>query len=231
MSLSCRYRLTPTFRLVAFPRDRVVVPCMPCWSGRPERLDCRSIGRRASLVLSSTSQSPRTVWPKLHSWRNKNADCVEEVPRRDEGRYSPPNSDWQPCGSSRSRSRTTYTLQQPEQQPLCRVQGDPAQYILSKLEMSEVHKTFRGSNVRVVVIDFEIDTTHPDFVDAVGQRFSAVGASGVARPTAPAWPLIPRWNQPRLRSRGPAIALECRQLGRRVPALTALLDCGLSGPR
>jgi subtilisin family serine protease len=45
--------------------------------------------------------------------------------------------------------------------------------------MSEVHKTFRGANIPVAVIDSEIDITHPDLVGAVVQRFSAVGAPGM----------------------------------------------------
>ena len=79
-----------------------------------------------------------------------------------------------------------YTLQQPEQQTApqapprkVEAQGDPAQYILSKLKMSEVHKTFRGANIPVAIIDSEIDISHPDLVGAVVQRFSPVGAPGI----------------------------------------------------
>jgi subtilisin family serine protease len=56
-------------------------------------------------------------------------------------------------------------------------QGDPAQYILEKLKMLDVHRMVRGANVPIAVIDSEIDATHPDLVGVVAQRFSAVGAS------------------------------------------------------
>jgi hypothetical protein len=70
MSLSCHCRLTRTFRRVAFPRDRVVVPCMPCWSGTHERLDWSSIGPRTCLIRgapwllrSGSGGIGRTIFP------------------------------------------------------------------------------------------------------------------------------------------------------------------------
>jgi hypothetical protein len=42
--------------------------------------------------------------------------------------------------------------------------------------------------------------------------------------------LIPVWNQPHLRSRGPAIAPGYRRPGRKVLALVEAPDCELSGP-
>ena len=83
-----------------------------------------------------------------------------------------------------------YSLDQAaaEQAPAARgdagQQGDPAQYILEKLKMLDVHRMVRGANVPIAVIDSEIDATHPDLVGVVAQRFSAVGAPGKA---APSW--------------------------------------------
>ena len=56
------------------------------------------------------------------------------------------------------------------------MQGDDAQYVLEKLNMSDVHRIVRGANVPIAVIDSEIDVTHPDLEGTVAQRFSAVGA-------------------------------------------------------
>ena len=55
-------------------------------------------------------------------------------------------------------------------------QGDAAQYILKKLSISDVHRTVRGTNVPIAVIDSEIDAAHPDLAGVIVQRFSAVGA-------------------------------------------------------
>ena len=55
-------------------------------------------------------------------------------------------------------------------------QGDPAQYILEKLKIVDVHRMVRGTNVPIAVIDSQIDVTHPDLEGAVAQRFDAAGA-------------------------------------------------------
>ena len=75
-----------------------------------------------------------------------------------------------------------YTLQQQAGEPAPAShgdpggQGDPAQYILEKLKISDVHRLVRGGNVPIAVIDSEIDAAHPDLEGAVAQRFDAVGA-------------------------------------------------------
>jgi subtilisin family serine protease len=75
-----------------------------------------------------------------------------------------------------------YTLQQQgeETAPAARgdtgPKGDPAQYILEKLKISDVHRMVRGTNIPIAVIDSEIDAVHPDLEGVVARRFSAVGA-------------------------------------------------------
>jgi Subtilase family len=69
-----------------------------------------------------------------------------------------------------------YTLQQPL--PSARpqhgpAQGDPAQYTLAKLNISEAHQMVRGANVSIAVIDSAIDVTHPDLLGAVSEQFRA----------------------------------------------------------
>src|SRR5207245_8032987 len=54
--------------------------------------------------------------------------------------------------------------------------GDPAQYILEKLKISDVHRMVRGTNVTIAVIDSQIDAAHRDLEGVIAQRFSAVGA-------------------------------------------------------
>src|SRR5262249_56693773 len=60
-----------------------------------------------------------------------------------------------------------YTLQQQPSNPVPAsrgdaTQGDPAQYTLEKLKISDAHRMVRGTNVPIAVIDSEIDVTHPD---------------------------------------------------------------------
>jgi hypothetical protein len=57
-----------------------------------------------------------------------------------------------------------------------RAKGDPGQYILEKLKISDVHRMVRGTNVTIAVIDSQIDAAHPDLEGVIAQRFSAVGA-------------------------------------------------------
>src|SRR6516164_8968110 len=74
-----------------------------------------------------------------------------------------------------------YTFQQQPSGPVPAsrgdaTQGDPAQYMLEKLKISDIHRLVRGANVAIAVIDSEIDVTHPDLEGAVTKRFDAVGA-------------------------------------------------------
>jgi Subtilase family len=75
-----------------------------------------------------------------------------------------------------------YTLQQQTEEaaPASRgdtgPKGDPAQYILDKLKISDVHRMVRGTNIPIAVIDSEIDAAHPDLEGVVAWRFNAVGA-------------------------------------------------------
>lgn len=54
--------------------------------------------------------------------------------------------------------------------------GDPAQYVIQKLGLGDVHKRVRGANVTVAVIDSEIDLRHPDLQGVAVERFDATGA-------------------------------------------------------
>jgi filamentous hemagglutinin family protein len=54
--------------------------------------------------------------------------------------------------------------------------GDPAQYVIQKLQLGAVHQRVRGSNVTVAVIDSEIDLRHPDLQGVLVERFDATGS-------------------------------------------------------
>jgi subtilisin family serine protease len=56
--------------------------------------------------------------------------------------------------------------------------GDPAQYVINKLRLAEVHRVVRGAGVLIAVIDSQIDIHHPDLEGAVVEQFDAVGDTG-----------------------------------------------------
>jgi subtilisin family serine protease len=53
--------------------------------------------------------------------------------------------------------------------------GNPHQYVIDKLRLTDVHRISIGSDVPVAVIDSEIDRKHPDLTGAVSGAFDAVG--------------------------------------------------------
>ena len=52
--------------------------------------------------------------------------------------------------------------------------GDPAQYVLGKLDVPQAHALAQGSRVLVAVIDSSIDAAHPDLQGILAARFDAV---------------------------------------------------------
>jgi filamentous hemagglutinin family protein len=55
-------------------------------------------------------------------------------------------------------------------------QGDASQYELEKLGLRGVHRLVKGNNVKVAVIDSEIDLNHPDLRGTILEEYDAVGA-------------------------------------------------------
>ena len=53
-------------------------------------------------------------------------------------------------------------------------QGDSAQYIVAKLGLVEAHGIATGKNVKVAVIDSEIDSQHPDLTGVIAGTFDAL---------------------------------------------------------
>jgi subtilisin family serine protease len=72
-----------------------------------------------------------------------------------------------------------FTLQEQLIRPII-PQGDPAQYVLDKLEVEAAHRLATGKHVLVAVIDSDIDKGHPDLAGAVIKSFDAL--QGPAQP-------------------------------------------------
>jgi subtilisin family serine protease len=53
--------------------------------------------------------------------------------------------------------------------------GDPAQYVLGKLEVGQAHQIATGKNVLLAVIDSAIDGGHPDLGGSIVKNFDALG--------------------------------------------------------
>lgn len=53
--------------------------------------------------------------------------------------------------------------------------GDPAQYVLSKLEIEQAHQLATGKSVLLAVIDSAIDGSHPDLAGSIAKNFDALG--------------------------------------------------------
>ncbi|MDA9525126.1 peptidase [Bradyrhizobium sp. CCBAU 11434] len=68
-----------------------------------------------------------------------------------------------------------YVLQ--DQKPGVPTEGDPAQYVLSKLRLPQAHTLVHGANVTVAVIDSGIDAKHPELANSIADNFDALGSS------------------------------------------------------
>lgn len=67
-----------------------------------------------------------------------------------------------------------FALQDEAGQPAATEQGDPAQYVLRKLQVAQAHQIATGANVPVAVIDSEIDVKHPDLGGSIVKNFDAL---------------------------------------------------------
>ena len=72
-----------------------------------------------------------------------------------------------------------YSLQQAPAQSGT-AQAGSAQYVVRKLHLIAAHRLSEGDNVRVAVIDSEIDTKHPDLAGDIAAQYDALG--GKAKP-------------------------------------------------
>ena len=73
-------------------------------------------------------------------------------------------------GSVRSVQRNfRFTLQEAEA-----ARYDSGQYAIQKLLLIEAHKMTKGEDVRIAVIDFGIDVTHPELAGTIAETYDAL---------------------------------------------------------
>ena len=67
------------------------------------------------------------------------------------------------------------TAQAPEPAAAAAESGSAEQYAANKLRLAEAHKVATGKGITIAVIDSEIDNAHPEFKQAIAEKFDAVG--------------------------------------------------------
>jgi subtilisin family serine protease len=128
----------------------------------PQRVDAAA--RRLGLVAVS-SQNLTISGGTLFHFRIDNGRQVSDVVR-----------DLETENIGVAQPNYVYRLQQDTHAPAPALpRGDPAQYVVSKLRLPEVHKIATGAGVLVAMIDSQVDTTHPDLNGAISGQFDAVG--------------------------------------------------------
>jgi subtilisin family serine protease len=143
-----------------FVPDEVVIQM----TGNPEPL-----ARRHRLVRMEQLNSSLTGLT-LYRWRIPDGRSVRSVLNslRASGVVAQPNF--------------TFSASQQDQQvqlsnaPANTVEGDPAQYTLTKLQLPLAHRLARGNRILVAVIDSGIDATHPEFGGVIADTFDAIPA-------------------------------------------------------
>jgi subtilisin family serine protease len=82
-----------------------------------------------------------------------------------------------------AQANYVYALQEDTSvQSVTSEQGDPGQYVPEKLHLEQIHRLVKGTDVRVAVIDSEIDRAHPDLRGAIVERYDAAGAEDTPHP-------------------------------------------------
>ena len=68
-----------------------------------------------------------------------------------------------------------FTLQEDAAKVPAATHGDASQYVLGKLQVEQAHQVATGRNVRVALVDSEVDVKHPDLVGTTAKGFDALG--------------------------------------------------------
>jgi subtilisin family serine protease len=131
------------------------------------------LAQRHGLTALESRDVP-LIGTTYHRWRIADGRSVSDVIRALEAdgvvRHAQPNY--------------RFTLAQaPAPPPAAGAEpGTDAQYASAKLHLSEAHRFATGEKVLVAVIDSAIDTSHPEIIEAVADRFDAITPVGPANP-------------------------------------------------
>lgn len=142
-----------------FVADELITEFSP--SATPQSID--QIARRYSLIRLEAQNFP-LIGSTLYRWRIDGRRSVVDVVGAIENERI----------VTSAQPNYVFTLQEPAAKTFDAVQGDAAQYVLSKLQIHEAHQVATGKNVLVAVIDSEIDPKHPDLAETIVKSFDAL---------------------------------------------------------
>ena len=117
---------------------------------RLARLDSQAIG------LTGTT---------IHRWRIADQRSVSDVIRAIEADR----------GVGAAQPNYRFTLQEGRGQAAVEING--MQYVLTKLRLTEAHRSSTGNGVLVAIVDSGIDTSHPEIANTIAGSFDAVNSS------------------------------------------------------
>jgi Subtilase family/Fervidolysin N-terminal prodomain len=131
-----------------------------------------ALAQRHRLTAIESHDIP-LVGTTYHRWRIADGRSVADVIRALEAdgvvRHAQPNY--------------RFMLAQAVPSPTASIERDAnAQYASVMLHLGEAHRFATGEKVLVAVIDSAIDTSHPEIIDAVADRFDAIAPMGAANP-------------------------------------------------
>jgi subtilase family protein/Big-like domain-containing protein/autotransporter-like protein/IPT/TIG domain-containing protein len=127
-------------------------------STTPQQID--SIAQRFGLTTVA-QETIGILRRTVYTFRIANGQSVREVIRRVEAAGLP----------LAVQPKYAYRLAQ-DRTPNADL-GDPAQYIVNKFHLAEVHQITKGDNAVVAVIDSEIDSNQPNLAGTVSARYDA----------------------------------------------------------
>jgi subtilisin family serine protease len=148
-----------------FVPDEVITEFSP--SATPQAID--RVARRYNLTRLESQSFPLTG-STLYRWRIAGRRSVADVVGAIEDERI----------VAGAQPNYIFTLQEDAAKISSDTQGDPAQYVLGKLQVEQAHQVATGKNVLVAVIDSEIDVNHPNLDGTIVKSFDALG--GEAKP-------------------------------------------------
>lgn len=141
-----------------FVRNEVIIEV----DGQPSQAAVDALARRHRLSRIE-SQTFELTGTTLFRWRIPDSRSVDTVQRQLAG-----------DGSVRATFKNyRFALQQAKETPA----GDPAQYAVPKMKLSQAHGLASGQGVVVAVIDSGVDVAHPELAGVVVGSFDALKSS------------------------------------------------------
>jgi subtilisin family serine protease len=142
-----------------------------------------AIARRFNLTIAA-QQTIGALRRTVYTFRINNGAPIADVIRQIGGAGL--NASAQPnytYGLTQVRSEVRNEVQSADQGGASAEAGDPAQYVVTKLNLRAAHRITKGNDVIIALIDSRVDTKQPDFAGRIVDTYDA-GCGANARPDA-----------------------------------------------